>query len=222
MVIAYCKPDRLGLEYTVPVDTTSAEDSDAPTSRRGRKRSEASRIAILTAAYELVTEIGYQALTIEGVAVRAGCGKQTLYRWWPHKADVLLEALAVKADLRVSTADHGSWQADLTAFLADSFELARVPGVVPVLRVLMAEAQMDSGFAERFRLGFLARRRAAFALLTDRALANGDLPDVEPDAIADIVFGAIWYRLLAYGEAPPETLIQPLVTLFTTPPEDAR
>jgi AcrR family transcriptional regulator len=59
----------------------------------GRKRSQESRLAILTAAFELTAELGYAGLTIEGIAARSGTGKQTIYRWWPSKADVLLDAL---------------------------------------------------------------------------------------------------------------------------------
>jgi AcrR family transcriptional regulator len=166
--------------------------------RRGPKRSQQSRLAILTAAFELAHEVGYRGLTIEGIAARAGVGKQTLYRWWPTKADVLLEALAVKADLRVSVADRGSYRADLEEFLRDSFALLTFPGVGAALRSLMAEAQIDLDFAARFRDGFLDRRRAALAEVFDRALARGDAPvHLSGELVADVVFGTIWYRLLA-------------------------
>ena len=61
--------------------------------RPGRKRSEESRQAILTAAAEMVAEVGYAGLSIEGIAARSGTGKQTIYRWWPSKAAILGEAL---------------------------------------------------------------------------------------------------------------------------------
>jgi AcrR family transcriptional regulator len=183
--------------------------------RRGRKRNEETRQARLTAAWGLVVEVGYQALTIEGIATRAGCGKRTVYRWWPHKADVLLEALSVKADLRVSTADHGSWVADLTTFLDDSYALVEFPGVAAVLRALMAEAQIDTGFGQRFRDRFLDRRRDAFAVLTSRAIERGDLPDIEPDLIADLVFGTIWYWLLARSSIPAVLPAESMVQLLS-------
>ena len=61
--------------------------------RPGRPRSEAARQAILTAAQEELLARGVGELTIEGIAARAGVGKQTIYRWWPSKADVVLEAM---------------------------------------------------------------------------------------------------------------------------------
>lgn len=164
----------------------------------GRPRSETSRQAILLAALELVAEIGYAGITIEKIAARAGVGKQTIYRWWPSKADVLLEAGATKADLHVPVSDQGSYRADLRAFLEASYRIANHPQMADVLRVLMAEAQIDAEFGERFRAGFLERRREALAVITDRARQRGDLPDQPvPGTVADIVFGTIWYRVLA-------------------------
>jgi len=184
--------------------------------RPGRKRSEESRQAILNAAAELVAEVGYAGLSIEGIAARSGTGKQTIYRWWPSKADVLLEALAEKADLHIPIPDEGSYAADLRAFLAASFALGRKPQVIEVLRALMAESQINPEFGERFRAGFLRRRRDALGVLVDRALARGDLPPVPRAAtIADLVFGLIWYRVLATREPIDERQIDELVTLLT-------
>jgi len=165
---------------------------------RGRKRSEEARLAILTAAYEMTSEIGYQDVTIEGIAARAGAGKQTVYRWWPTKADILLEALAVKADLRISVADHGSLAADLGGFLRDSADLLAHPGVVAALRSLMSEAQRDPDFRQRFQAGFLQKRRDALHILFSRAGERGDMPEhLDSDLCLDLVFGLIWYRVLA-------------------------
>ncbi|MDF0529064.1 TetR/AcrR family transcriptional regulator [Tsukamurella sp. 8F] len=184
--------------------------TDSPTETRGRKRSEQTRLAILAAAYELTRDVGYQALTIEGIAARAGSGKQTVYRWWPSKVDVLLEALTLEADLTVSVADHGSLRADIEAFLRDSAELLVRPGVAEVLRSLMSEAQQDPDFRLRFQEGFLCKRRAAFESLTTRAAERGDWPTHLDGAFAaDLVFGLIWYRVLA---AEPEITEQDIAT----------
>ncbi|MEV0742635.1 TetR/AcrR family transcriptional regulator [Streptomyces sp. NPDC050549] len=184
-------------------------------SRPGRKRSEESRMAILVAAFELVGEVGYAGLTIEGIAHRAGCGKQTIYRWWPSRAHVLLDALAVKADLYVTNADHGSYADDLRVFLEDSFRLGRRQRVVDILRVLMAEAQINEEFGRLFRSAFLQRRRDALQVVLDRARARGDLPP-RPAAstVLDIVFGTLWYRILATGEPLGADLVEELTALL--------
>ena len=184
--------------------------------RPGRKRSEESRQAILTAATDLVAEVGYAGLSIEGIAARSGAGKQTIYRWWPSKADVLLEALAAKAELHIPIPDEGTWAADLHVFLAASFRLGRHLEVIELLRALMAEAQINSAFGDRFREGFLQRRRVALGVLVDRAAARGELPpDLRPGTIADLVFGVIWYRVLATREPADDTLVNELVSVLS-------
>jgi AcrR family transcriptional regulator len=191
--------------------------------RPGRKRSQASRQAILAATLELVGELGYGGLTIERIAARSGAGKQTIYRWWPSKADVLLDALATKADLHVPVPNEGSYAADLRAFLAASFALGRKRPIVVVLRALMAEAQVDPEFGERFRTAFLQRRRDALAVILDRAQARGDLrPGISPGTVCDIVFGTLWYRLLATRQPLDKRLIEELVSALAAPQPDPK
>ena len=108
-------------------------------------------------------EVGYAGLTIEGIAARSGTGKQTIYRWWPSKADVLLDALATKADLHVPVSDDGSYTADLRAFLTETFTLARNPHMADVLRALMAEAQINPDSAN----GFAPRSSSAAGTLSE-------------------------------------------------------
>ncbi|OXM63003.1 TetR/AcrR family transcriptional regulator [Amycolatopsis vastitatis] len=185
-------------------------------SRPGRKRSEQSRLAILAATLELVAEAGYGALTIEGIAARSGVGKQTIYRWWPSKADVLLDALATKADLQIPIPDEGSLRADLTRFLGRTFELGDKSPVADTLRALMAQAQIDPEFGKRFREEFLFRRRDALGRIVDRARERGELPaGVGSGTVIDVVFGTLWYRLLATREPVGRGLAGELVALLS-------
>jgi AcrR family transcriptional regulator len=198
----------------------SVNDQPVPV-RPGRKRSEDSRLAILGAAFELVGEVGYAGLTIEGIAARSGAGKQTVYRWWPSKADVLLDALATKADLHVPVPDEGSYAADLRAFLTASFALGRKQQVVDTLRALMAHAQIDAEFGQRFRTSFLQRRRDALGVILDRARARGDLPPgLRSGTVADIAFGVIWYRVLATPQPVDNRLVDELVAVLAGPHPD--
>lgn len=188
-----------------------------PSRSPGRPRSEASRQAILAAAFALATEVGYAALTIEGIATRAGVGKQTIYRWWPSKADVLLEAGAAKVEMHVPVTDHGSYRADLRAFLEASYAMGNHAQFAGLLRALMAEAQLDPDFGMRFRAAFLERRREALAVITGRARDRGDLPDCpDPAVVADIVFGTIWYRILATARPLDGALADDLIRVLTT------
>ncbi len=184
--------------------------------RPGRRRSEVSREAILQAATDLVVDQGYAAASIEKIAQRAGVGKQTIYRWWPAKGDVLMEALARKADTFIPLPDEGSWSADLRRMLEDSFRLGQNPQIAELLRALMVEAQLDPGFGTSFRTEFLERRRTALATLVDRARNRGDLPPgLTADFAADVVFGVIWYRLLAIPGPFDADLADHLVNLLT-------
>ncbi|MCI2423154.1 TetR/AcrR family transcriptional regulator [Saccharopolyspora sp. K220] len=186
--------------------------------RPGRKRSEQSKAAILAATIELVAEIGYAGLTIEGIAKRSGTGKQTIYRWWPSKADVLLDAAATKADLHIPIPDEGDFAADLRAFLTATYALGREPRVMAMLRALMAEAQINAEFGERFRTEFLQRRRDALGAILDRAQQRGDLPPgVSPETITDIVFGTLWYRVLAAAGTLDDRLADELIAVLTEP-----
>jgi AcrR family transcriptional regulator len=162
--------------------------------RPGRPRSEATRRAILAAAIDELTERGYSQLSVEGIAARAGAGKQTIYRWWPSKADVVLDAILDEAATRITVPDEGCLDADLNAFLAATF---RQRGQRPVLVGLMAEALLDPVFAVQFRDRFLFGRRDALRTVLKRASARGEIaPDVDPEMLLDIVFGVLWYRLL--------------------------
>lgn len=162
----------------------------------GRPRSEPARLAILAAAGHLIEQEGYGAMTMEGLARRAGVSKQTVYRWWPTKAAVILEALAEAAWAVAPAPDTGSLEADLRSLLRRT--VAGVAGRnARMLAALMAEAQLDEGFADGFRTGFLARRRDVLHEILERARARGELADpVDAGFLAELVFGALWYRIL--------------------------
>ena len=79
-----------------PPTTTPGPDSPAAVAPKGRaphRRNEQARVAVLHAADDLLAERGFAGVTIEGIATRAGVAKQTIYRWWPSKVEVLLDTL---------------------------------------------------------------------------------------------------------------------------------
>ncbi|HEY4779304.1 MAG TPA: TetR/AcrR family transcriptional regulator [Solirubrobacterales bacterium] len=163
----------------------------------GRPRSEAARGAVLGAALELVEEGGYPALTMEGIARRAAVSKQTIYRWWPNKAAIVLEALNEGAAAIAPLPDAGTLAEELRVFVRRSV-LGGRGRTAQLLVALMAEAQLDESFARSFRDGFLAQRRGVMVELLSRAQARGEIGTEEDlELIAEVFFGALWYRLLA-------------------------
>jgi AcrR family transcriptional regulator len=162
--------------------------------RPGRPRSEATRRAIEAAALDELRERGYASLTIEGIAARAGAGKQTIYRWWRSKADLVLDAMTGFADASIPIPDEGTLAGDLLAFLVATF---RQGAARPALVGLMAEAVLDPEFATAFRERFLFARRAALRGILQQALDRGEIaPGTDPELLLDVVFGVMWYRLL--------------------------
>ncbi|MGR6914594.1 TetR/AcrR family transcriptional regulator [[Actinomadura] parvosata] len=177
----------------------------------GRPRSEEARKAILRAALDLCARDGYQGVTMKGIAEAAGSGRQTVYRWWQTKAQVLLEALTdVLAEQVAPTPDSGDPRADLVAFLEQTFTLAR--GVAGQIVVgLMADAQSDPELSADLRARIIGPRRAALRAV----LARGALPaDVDLELAVDLVFGVMWYRLLNRHADVNEGLAEEMAALL--------
>jgi AcrR family transcriptional regulator len=159
--------------------------------RPGRPRSDASRGAILDAAYWQTMERGYSAVTSESIAKAAGAGKQTLYRWWPSKAAIILDAFAEKSRARIDRPQEAAIRAgDLLGFLRSIFSVDGVNG--SVLRHLMAEAQFDPKLRTLLREQIIEPRRNAL-----RRVLEGRIPDAaRREAMVAALSGAAWYRLL--------------------------
>lgn len=132
---------------------------------------------------------------MQAIANRAHVSKDTLYRWWRSKTEVVLEALAGYGDHAIPVPDTGSLSHDLRAFMRAS-ATALDPTTSQLLRALAAGAAADAAFADKVRQRFLTRRRAALATILERAAGRGELHQDTIPTILDLVFGALWYRLI--------------------------
>jgi AcrR family transcriptional regulator len=164
------------------------------------RRSERSRRAILTAAAELVHEVGYRRLTVEAIAARAGVGKQTIYRWWPSKGAVVLDGLlaAVNEDPDdLSLPDTGDVAADLRLVVRAIVAELTDPRLSGTSRALMVEMQEDTGLAEEVLERML---RPQLAALADRLRAAQDAGQLRSDldlAVAvELLVGPLYHRWL--------------------------
>jgi AcrR family transcriptional regulator len=176
-------------------------DSRDHAPQAGRPRNAAASGAILEAARELVAQRGYRAVTTQDIAEAAGVGKQTLYRRWPSKAELVLDAFLEDAEAAVDrgvATSRGSLERRLRGFLERTFAALERSG--PAVRSLMAHAQEDVAFRETFRKRFIAPRRAALSALIVGAAGHGERParvaTANIDAAVIAAYGAVWYRLL--------------------------
>lgn len=174
---------------------TEILEDDVP-AQKGRPRSAECHGAILDSVLEMMQKDGYNAVTIEGVARRAGVGKQTIYRWWGSRAELILEAFANHAADIVPAPDKGSLREDLEAFIIAGFKrLARDYG--DIMRGLMADAVLDPEFNKILREAFIFKRRAATRVILERGVVRGEIArNADLELMMDMLFGPVWFRLL--------------------------
>ena len=178
---------------------SDAATTDTP--RRGRPRSEKARNAILEAAAELLLLRGLGAVSMDAVAERAGVSKATIYRWWPSKEMLALDALVDWAAARVPTRDTGSLRGDLLALVRPWVREIRRRSFGPVIAALITEAQSDPQFADAYRTHFVEPRRQAMRAAFARARQRGEVPaDLQVELALDLIYGAVYHRLL-HGHA---------------------
>jgi AcrR family transcriptional regulator len=182
-------------------------EASHPAAGRGPR----ARAAILEAADDLLVEKGFTATTIEGIAARAGVAKQTIYRWWSSKAELLLDCLIDDAGQDLPPIDTGSSAEDLRRqLLRFARFLEQPPG--QVLRALIGEAQHDPTVALQLRTRYLEPRREVDCLILQRGIARGELAaDLDVDDALDALYGPVIYRVIATGRPVDERFVAYLV-----------
>jgi len=154
---------------------------------------------------------------MDRIARDAGVGKQTIYRWWPSKASVLLEAVRenCRANAGTDVPAATTLEGRLALFFRTIFTVNRdLPGLDRVLQALMAEAQFDASFRTEFRNNLVEPMRK----LLDEVLAAQAEPSAHatnPALLLDLAFGVIWYRRLTGTGALDDALADELAALLT-------
>lgn len=180
----------------------------------GRPRSDASRSAILKAAYTILRESGFAGFTVEGVAARAGAGKATIYRWWKTKGTLAIEAFLVALAPRMDARDDtDSAIADLRTHVHHAAGVYR-GRTGQLLRELIALGQEDSATSKVLRTDFIEPRRQAALRLLRRAQQTGELPQhTDIDVLADALWGPIFHRLLVTRMPIDRSFVEKLLDL---------
>lgn len=182
---------------------------------RGRPRCTDAHARILRATRELLHSKTWNVLTVESVAARANVGKQTIYKWWGGLPALLLEASLENLEIVAPALDSGDTLHDVADFLKRASRMLWETSMGRSLAMMIAEAQHDPAFGQMFREKFQKPRRAALITLFRQGMRRGSLrADLDPEVLVDVIFGAVWYRLLSGRAAIDDDYIEQVIGLI--------
>ena len=197
------------------------ENVKTPNPARRNKRS---RQAILVAATELLGEVGYTKLTVEAIAARAGVGKQTIYRWWPDKGAVVLDAYfsLVQADEGITFPKSDNLEADLRFVLRSTVDSLADPAFERRYRALLTAIQDNHTLAMALLERLLKPWLEATKERLRAAQGAGQIGDnIELDVAVELFYGPVYYRwLLRTGPISrgyADTVVTIAMRAFTSP-----
>jgi AcrR family transcriptional regulator len=162
----------------------------------GRPRCEKARKAVIRSTLALLKRVGFHELSMESVAVRAGVGKATIYRWWPNKAELVIAAFvfAVEEELRFPSA--GSVLESIHEQMKRWAFIFRSP-LGQIVATVIGAGQSDPEILEAFRAHWVEPRRIEARRLLRQAIRNGEIrADLDPDTVLDLLYGPLYLRLL--------------------------
>ncbi len=168
---------------------------------RGRHRSLEAETSILKAALYLLERNPMRKVTADAIARRAGVSKATIYKWWPNKSMVALDAYLGGMTERVVMPDTGSAELDFRIQLKSVTTFYKSP-LGRLFCQFIAEGQSDPQFLTMFRDRFLTVRRDAARVMWQRGVTRGEIrPEIDAEIVLDLVYGPMVFRLLVgHGE----------------------
>ncbi|RQO59230.1 TetR family transcriptional regulator [Variovorax sp. KBW07] len=203
-----------------------------PPAARGRPRNLQLRHAVLDAARELLAQLGPSGVTMEAVAARAGVGKPTVYRWWPNRHAVTMDALMASSEQESQKKRKKAPAASASPLRALSLQLNMVVRTLSShmgrnVTTIIAAADPDTELSKAFRNHFILSRRDEGRVLLQQAAEAGEIrADADLEIVLDQIYGPLFFRLLM-GHAPldegfVEGLIGSLLAGLRTDPEKKR
>lgn len=158
---------------------------------------------MLHAADDLLAERGFNGVSIEGIAARARVAKQTIYRWWPSKVDILLDTLSEDAARQLAIPEAGPVVEGTRRYLHALARFVTRDPAGKVLLALIGEAQHDPEMARLFHERWLDPQRMRERALLQRGIDAGELSsELDVDAALDALCGPIVYRALTGARIP--------------------
>jgi AcrR family transcriptional regulator len=189
------------------------------TTQSGRRRNRQVASAVLQTAVEMLDDprIGFRGFTMQGVARSSGVSKSTLYRWWPDKAHLVLDAYRSKSARDITVPVTGDLGSDLIAHLGRiAYALKYLDSARTVADITLAAAE-DERFGALYRETLLHERRQA---LLDLLVAGRDRGQVRPEIdlaiVVDAALGAVHHRLLLSREPIDGPFVAALVDFILT------
>jgi AcrR family transcriptional regulator len=171
----------------------------------------ATRDKILAATAKLLSEGGFQAVTMEAVALRAGVAKTTLYRWWTNRAAVALDCVSARMTPIADRDRAGGYRKRFHKQLKATVRLLNGKQGQSILALIGAK-QTDPPLARAYSDQIARPRRAQTRMMAERAIAAGELgPATDPDIFLDAIYGPLYYRKVVSGEPVTDDFIEHIV-----------
>ncbi len=162
----------------------------------GRPRSVRSHQAMLQATLELLAEVGFDAMSIDAIAARAGVGKTTIYRRYASKAELVADAIeSVREEIMIP--DTGNLQSDIDAIIQNAEQITLSPLGRQTVAMIISSASSNAQFAQIYWTKYLQPRQQTFAVVLERAKARNEIPtDLDSDLVFDTMSGIMLYALI--------------------------
>lgn len=174
----------------------------------GRPRSQSARRAILRSTLRLLRHTGYNDLSIEAIACDANVGKATVYRWWPNKGALVVDAFSSSVQKDLLFPDTGSVYSDVTFQMNHVVKLFRSRRG-QIVAALIGGGQTDPELIEAFRERFVRPRRLEAQATLRKGIERRELPkNADLDLILDSLYGAIYMRFLIWKDGLNEKFIE--------------
>jgi AcrR family transcriptional regulator len=171
-------------------------DSDAAANRRGRPRSAETTNAILQSAYTLMATTGLAATSIDAVARHSNVSKMTIYKWWPSREALLIDAFLDHASLMLPLPTSGTATDRLRSHAA-AYAKALLGEFGKVQLAVISECISKTGSAEIFFERYLRYRRAALVQLIAAGQQDGSVGAAgTPEDLYDAIYGSLFYRYI--------------------------
>ncbi|MDV3347309.1 TetR/AcrR family transcriptional regulator [Leptolyngbyaceae cyanobacterium CCMR0082] len=162
----------------------------------GRPRSAASHQAMLKAALGLLSEVGFEAMSIEAIASRAGVGKTTIYRRYSSKDELVADAIeSIREEVLIP--DTGNLWSDIDALIENAAQITLTPIGRQAVAMIISSASSNPGFAQVYWEKYLQPRRQAFDIVIERAKAKNEIStDLDSGLVFDTMSGIMLYTLI--------------------------